>query len=148
MGIEPRRIASPSITDRLLKNNNWLWNTSKLSSQGILVSLCLEFDAPMLHHTQEKPRPKGKIGCPPVAIIQCTIALSPHAHFDPFWNQSYCWLVVAGDESEGRWGQAELKVPRPKHAGPVRRRHTTRHKADRVPLTFSTNGSIFVNFSI
>jgi len=113
MGIEPRRIASPSITDCLLKNNNWLWKTSKLSSQGILVSLCLEFDAPMLHHTQEEPRPKGRIGCSPVAIIQCTIALSPHAHFDPFWNQSYCWLVIVEMASEGRWGQAELKAPSP-----------------------------------
>ena len=66
---------SPSTPRRIIFISLLVCKTTEkiVIERNSCFSLCLEFNAPMLHHTQEEPRQKGRIGCSPVAIIRCTL---------------------------------------------------------------------------
>ena len=62
----PRRIIFISLlvcktTEKIVIERNSCFSVSGIQCSNVL------------HHTQEEPRPKGRIGCPPVAIIRCTL---------------------------------------------------------------------------
>ena len=56
--------------------------------------MCPEFDASMLYHTQEGPRPEGRFGCSPVAKIQCTYCIvATRLSFILIYNPNYYFFV-------------------------------------------------------